>query len=296
MEQYHELLYDILDRGVKKDDRTGTGTLAIFGAQLRFVLGEGFPLLTTKDMSGSRWNAIVHELLWFIAGDTHLDYLIDNGVHIWTPDAHRAYRKNGGNLPYEEFKQKMIEDGLFRYEHGDMGYIYGSQWRNWGGPAMTYYDQLQTVIREIRANPTSRRLIVNSWNVGELDYMVLPPCHVMFQFDVSPDGRLSCMMTQRSADVFLGLPFNIASYALLTHMVAQVTGYEVGDVIISIGSAHIYNNHLSQVDLLLNRRPKPLCKLWLDPLVKDITDFRTEHIKLIGYDAHPPISAPVSVG
>ncbi|MCL6516121.1 thymidylate synthase [Alicyclobacillus sp.] len=264
MRQYHELCERILREGVRKEDRTGVGTLSVFGHQMRFNLQEGFPLLTTKRL---HVKSIVHELLWFLRGDTNVRYLREHGVTIW-----------------DEWAR----------EDGDLGPIYGKQWRSFTGANGKTVDQIQWVIDEIRRNPNSRRLVVSAWNPPELDEMALPPCHVLFQFYVA-NGQLSCQLYQRSADTFLGVPFNIASYALLTHMVAHVTGLAVGEFIHTLGDAHLYLNHLEQVRLLLSREPYPLPRLRLNPAVKSIFDFRYEDIEIIGYQAHPPIRAEVAV-
>lgn len=271
MKQYLDLCKHVLENGVKKEDRTGTGTLSVFGYQARYNLEEGFPLLTTKKLS---LKAIIHELLWFLSGDTNIKYLQDNGVRIWNEWAD---------------------------ENGDLGPVYGHQWRSWyvwndGGDYVTTVgiDQIAQVIDQIRTNPDSRRLIVSAWNVGELDEMALPPCHLLFQFYVA-DGKLSCQLYQRSADIFLGVPFNIASYALLTMMIAQVTGLKPGEFVHTLGDAHIYLNHVDQVKLQLTRDPKPLPKMILDPSIKSIDDFRFEHFTLEDYEAHPHIKGKVSI-
>ncbi|NGQ95469.1 thymidylate synthase [Brevibacillus sp. SYP-B805] len=263
MRQYHELCRHILENGVEKSDRTGTGTLSIFGYQMRFDLREGFPLLTTKRL---HWRSIAYELLWFLRGDTNVKYLNANGVTIWNEWADR---------------------------HGNLGPVYGKQWRNWDG---LYYatDQIRDVIEQIRTNPDSRRLLVSAWNVGELDQMALPPCHFAFQFYVA-NGRLSCQLYQRSADVFLGVPFNIASYALLTHMVAHVTGLKVGEFIHTLGDAHIYANHIEQVRTQLEREPRQLPQLVIKRQVTDIDDFTFEDFEIVGYDPHPHIPGKVAV-
>ncbi|MBX5476594.1 MAG: thymidylate synthase [Clostridia bacterium] len=263
MKQYLDLCRHILDHGVETRDRTGVGTLSIFGYQMRFDLAEGFPLLTTKKIFVK---GVIHELLWFIRGDTNIKYLNEHGVHIWDAWAD---------------------------EHGDLGPIYGKQWRRWeaaDGPI----DQLRNVVEEIRRDPHSRRLIVTAWNPAEVRKMALPPCHTLFQFYVR-NGKLSCQLYQRSGDVFLGVPFNIASYALLTMMVAQVTGHEPGEFIHTLGDAHIYLNHVEQVKLQLTREPRPLPRMRLNPDVRDLFDFRYEDFELVGYDPHPPIRGEVAV-
>ncbi|TCI24090.1 thymidylate synthase [Exiguobacterium sp. SH3S2] len=264
MKQYHDLCNHILDHGVVKEDRTGTGTTSVFGYQMRFNLQDGFPLITTKKL---HTRSIIHELLWFISGDTNVRYLQDNGVRIWNEWAD---------------------------EDGNLGPVYGAQWRSFPKPDGSSVDQLAQVIEQIKTNPDSRRLVVSAWNPGQLDDMALPPCHLLFQFYVA-DGKLSCQLYQRSADTFLGVPFNIASYALLTHMVAHVTGLEVGDFVHTLGDAHIYHNHLEQVKLQLTRDTRPLPKLNILRDVSSIEDFRFEDFELVGYDPHPHIKGAVSV-
>jgi thymidylate synthase len=264
MKQYLDLLDHVLKNGTEKSDRTGTGTISVFGYQMRFNLSEGFPVLTTKKL---HLKSIIYELLWFIAGDTNIKYLNDHGVKIWNEWAD---------------------------ENGDLGHIYGYQWRSWPANGGRKIDQLMNVIDSIRRSPDSRRLIVSAWNVGELDNMALPPCHVMFQFYVA-DGRLSCQLYQRSADIFLGVPFNIASYALLTQMVAQVTGLKAGDFVHTLGDAHIYLNHIEQVKTQLGREPYKLPEMLINPEVKDILGFRYEDFTLSGYQAHPHIRGDISV-
>jgi thymidylate synthase len=261
---YHDLLQRILDQGVDKSDRTGTGTRSVFGHQMRFDLGEGFPLVTTKKV---HLKSIIHELIWFLSGDTNIRYLKENGVTIWDEWADQA---------------------------GNLGRVYGAQWRSWRTVDGRTIDQISQVIEQIRKNSDSRRLIVNAWNVGELDQMALPPCHAFFQFYVA-QGRLSCQLYQRSADVFLGVPFNIASYALLVMMVAQVTGLEPGEFVHTLGDAHLYANHLEQARLQLSREPRALPRMKLNPAVKSVFDFRYEDFTLEGYDPHPPIKAPIAV-
>ncbi len=266
MQKYLALLEKVLNEGASKSDRTGTGTLSLFGAQLQFDLTHGFPLVTTKKV---HFKSVAHELLWFISGDTNIRYLKENGVSIW-----------------DEWAD----------EEGNLGPVYGSQWRSWPTPTgqNESIDQLQEVIEQIRNNPDSRRLIVSAWNVAEVPNMKLPPCQMMCQFNVT-NGRLSCSLYQRSCDLFLGLPFNIASYALLTQMVAQATDLRPGNLIISLGDAHIYSNHVDQVRTQLTREPRALPTLRLDPSVKSIFDFRYEHFHLEGYDPHPRIAAPIAV-
>jgi len=264
MKQYLDLLNHVLENGTTKGDRTGTGTISTFGYQMRFDLAEGFPLLTTKKV---HLKSIIHELLWFISGDTNVKYLQENGVRIWNEWAD---------------------------EEGNLGPVYGKQWRRWEGANGTVIDQLAEVVEQIKTNPNSRRLIVNAWNVGELDQMALPPCHLLFQFYVN-DGKLSCMLYQRSADIFLGVPFNIASYALLTMMIAQVTGLEVGEFVHTLGDAHIYQNHLEQVKIQLGRDIRPLPTMKLNQDVKSIFDFKYEDFTLEGYDPHPLLKGVVAL-
>jgi thymidylate synthase len=264
MQQYLSLLRHVLDNGTRKADRTGTGTLSVFGHQMRFDLSQGFPLLTTKKV---HLKSIIHELLWFLRGDTNIKYLKDNGVSIW-----------------DEWAD----------ENGDLGPIYGYQWRSWPARDGRHIDQIGEVLETLRHNPDSRRIIVSAWNVGELEYMKLPPCHAFFQFYVA-EGRLSCQLYQRSADIFLGVPFNIASYALLTMMMAQVVGLKPGDFVHTLGDAHIYLNHLDQVNLQLSREPRALPTMRLNPVVSGLFDFRYEDFQLEGYDPHPGIKAPVAV-
>ncbi|MFN7962179.1 MAG: thymidylate synthase [Thermoanaerobaculia bacterium] len=264
MRPYLELLRSILDRGLDKPDRTGTGTRSVFGYQMRFDLGKGFPLLTTKKV---HLRSILHELLWFVAGDTNLAYLHQHGVTIW-----------------DEWAD----------ENGDLGPIYGHQWRAWGTRDGGAVDQLAQLIQGLKENPDSRRHLVSAWNVGELPAMRLPPCHVLFQFYVGA-GRLSCQLYQRSADVFLGVPFNIASYALLTLMIAQVCDLAPGEFVHTLGDAHLYHNHLEQARLQLSREPRPLPRMKLNPAVRSLFDFRYEDFELEGYDPHPAIKAPIAV-
>ena len=264
MRAYHDLLTRILSEGVRKEDRTGTGTLSVFGHQMRFDLAEGFPLVTTKQL---HLRSIVHELLWFLKGDTNIAYLKENGVTIWDEWADAE---------------------------GDLGPVYGKQWRSWAKPDGGTVEQIAWVLDEIARNPDSRRLIVSAWNPADLDRMALAPCHCLFQFYVA-EGRLSCQLYQRSADAFLGVPFNIASYALLTAMIAQVTGLRAGDFVHTFGDAHLYANHLEQTRLQLTREPKALPRLRLNPEVRSLFDFRFEDIVIEGYEPHPAIRAPVAV-
>jgi thymidylate synthase len=264
MKQYLELLEHVTKNGIKKEDRTGTGTISVFGYQMRFNLQDGFPALTTKKV---HLKSIIHELLWFLDGDTNNNSLKEKGVRIWNEWAN---------------------------DDGNLGHIYGYQWRSWPTPDGRHIDQISEVVNSIKNNPNSRRLIVSAWNVGELDKMNLPPCHLLFQFYVA-DGKLSCQLYQRSCDVFLGVPFNIASYALLTMMMAQVTGLELGDFVWTGGDVHIYLNHLEQVQLQLSREPKKLPQMKIKPEVKSIFDFKFEDFELINYEAHPHIPGKVSV-
>lgn len=264
MKQYHQLMQHVLDHGTHKEDRTGTGTISVFGYQMRFNLADGFPMLTTKKL---HLKSILHELIWFLKGDTNIQYLTDNGVSIWNEWAD---------------------------EHGNLGPVYGSQWRSWPAPDGQSIDQISQVIQQIKNNPDSRRLIVSAWNVGVIPQMALPPCHAFFQFYVA-DGKLSCQLYQRSADIFLGVPFNIASYALLTHMVAQVCDLQVGEFIHTLGDAHLYTNHLEQAKLQLTRDFRTTPQLKMNPAIKDIFEFKFEDFSIEGYDPHPHIKAAVAV-
>ena len=264
MKQYHDLLKHVLENGHQKGDRTGTGTLSVFGHQMRFDLSEGFPMVTTKKL---HLKSIIYELLWFLKGDTNVKYLQEHGVRIWNEWAD---------------------------ENGELGPVYGSQWRSWPGPDGETHDQIARVVSDLRSNPYSRRHIVCSWNVALVDEMALPPCHTLFQFYVA-EGRLSCQLYQRSADVFLGVPFNIASYALLTMMMAQVCDLQPGDFVHTFGDTHLYLNHLEQARLQLSREPRSLPKMEIDPEVKEIDDFTFDHFRLTNYDPHPHIKAQVSV-
>ena len=264
MQQYLDLLRHVMENGVDRMDRTGTGTRGVFGYQMRFDLSKGFPMVTTKKLHKK---SIVHELIWFLAGDTNIGYLKENGVRIW-----------------DEWAD----------ENGDLGPVYGKQWRRWEGPEGKVFDQIKTVVEAIKSNPYSRRHIVSAWNPADVDEMALPPCHCLFQFHVA-NGKLSCQLYQRSADIFLGVPFNIASYALLVHMMAQICELEVGDFVHTFGDAHIYSNHFEQVKLQLTRDPKPLPKLKLNPEVSKIDGFTYEDVKIFGYKAHPHIAGKVAV-
>jgi thymidylate synthase len=292
MRQYLDLMQHVLDNGVKKEDRTGTGTLSVFGHQMRFDLAAGFPLLTTKKVF---LKGIIHELLWFLAGDTNIKYLVDNGVGIWNEWPHAEYRKQTGeNLPLEDFVARVSEDAGFARQWGGIGPGYGHQWRSWPTPDGGHVDQIRQVVEQIRNNPDSRRMIVSAWNVAEVENMALPPCHTLFQFYVA-EGKLSCQLYQRSADIFLGVPFNIASYALLTMMMAQVCGLEPGDFVHTLGDAHLYSNHLEQTRLQLSRDTYPLPRMRINPAVMDLFAFKYDDFELLDYQCHPPIKAPVAV-
>ena len=264
MKQYLDLMRHVRESGVFKNDRTGTGTYSVFGYQMRYDLSEGFPLVTTKK---TFLKGIIHELLWFLSGSTNIGYLVDHDVHIW-----------------DEWAD----------EHGELGPVYGSQWRSWPGPDGKTIDQISRVVEDLKANPDSRRHIVSAWNVAEVDEMALPPCHSLFQFYVA-DGRLSCQLYQRSADIFLGVPFNIASYALLNMMIAQVVDLQVGDFVHTLGDAHLYSNHIEQADKQLLREPRSLPSIRINPDVKDILGFKISDFELLDYDPHPGIKAPIAV-
>lgn len=293
MKQYHDLMKHVLDHGVKKDDRTGTGTISVFGYQMRFDLQEGFPLITTKKL---HIKSILHELLWFIQGDTNIQYLAQNGVRIWDDWPFAKYQKSDeyAGETIREFAAKVAEDESFAAKWGKLGPVYGYQWRSWPTPSGETVDQLLQVIEQIKNNPDSRRHIVSAWNPGMIQDMALPPCHAFFQFYVA-DGKLSCQLYQRSADIFLGVPFNIASYAMLTHMIAQVCNLEVGDFVHTLGDAHIYSNHIDQVNEQLSRDFRALPKLVINPEVNHILDFKFEDFAIEGYDPHPHIKAAVAV-
>ena len=298
MKQYLDLLARIKNEGIVKTDRTGTGTKSVFGHQMRFDLSQGFPLLTTKKVF---LKGIIHELLWFLAGDTNIKYLVDNGVHIWDNDAYRYYNElcvKAGVLPValEEFlraAQEGIDSPIEGYKFGDLNHVYGYQWRSWPRPNGETIDQIQQAVDLITKNPDSRRIIVSAWNVADVEKMALPPCHTLFQFYVA-EGKLSCMLYQRSADTFLGVPFNIASYALLTMMMAQVCGLEPGEFVHTTGDTHLYLNHFEQVDEQLSRTPRALPKMKINPEVKSIFDFKYEDFVLEDYNPYPTIKAPMS--
>ncbi len=288
MKEYKKLLKKVLKEGTYSKNRTDTDTISIFGVQAHYDLSKGFPLLTTKKVN---FSAVVHELLWFVKGDTNIKYLVDNNVNIWNEWPYDSYKKSKDfkGESQDEFIDKIRKDKKFAAKYGNLGPVYGKQWRNFEG-----VDQLKNVINEIKKNPNSRRLIVSAWNPKEVDKMMLPPCHSLFQFYVR-NNKISCQLYQRSADLFLGVPFNIASYSLLTFMIAQECGLEVGEFVHTIGDCHIYINHIQQVKTQLKRAPRGLPKLVLNPNVKSVFDFKFEDIKLEGYDPHPFIKAKVAV-
>ncbi len=298
MKQYLDLLRRIKNEGIVKSDRTGTGTRSVFGHQMRFDLAEGFPLLTTKKVF---LKGIIHELLWFLAGDTNIKYLVDNGVHIWDNDAYRYYGElcaanNVEPISKEDFlvaASQQTPSPIEGYAYGDLNHVYGYQWRSWPKDNGEAIDQIKQVIDTIKRNPDSRRMIVSAWNVAEVEDMALPPCHVLFQFYVA-NGKLSCQLYQRSADTFLGVPFNIASYALLTMMIAQECGLQPGEFVHTLGDTHLYLNHMEQVDEQLSRTPRKLPTMRINPDVKSVFDFRYEDFSLEGYDPYPAIKAPMS--
>lgn len=298
MKQYLDLLRRIKNEGIVKSDRTGTGTRSVFGHQMRFDLAEGFPLLTTKKVF---LKGIIHELLWFLDGDTNIKYLVDNGVHIWDNDAYRYYGElcaanNVEPISKEDFlvaASQQTPSPIEGYAYGDLNHVYGYQWRSWPKDNGKAIDQIKQVIDTIKRNPDSRRMIVSAWNVAEVEDMALPPCHVLFQFYVA-NGKLSCQLYQRSADTFLGVPFNIASYALLTMMIAQECGLQPGEFVHTLGDTHLYLNHMEQVDEQLSRTPRKLPTMRINPNVKSVFDFRYEDFSLEGYDPYPAIKAPMS--
>ena len=292
MKAYHELIERVLAEGVKKEDRTGTGTLSVFGHQMRFNLQEGFPMMTTKKL---HLKSILHELIWFIRGETNIRYLCQHGVRIWDDWPYAKYKASADfqGEDIRTFAARVAEDAAFAAQWGELGPVYGHQWRSWPGPNGAV-DQLKQVLEDLRKNPDSRRHIVSAWNPGYIDQMALPPCHAFFQFYVA-DGKLSCQLYQRSADIFLGVPFNIASYALLVHFMARDLGLEVGDFVHTLGDAHIYSNHIDQVKLQISRELRALPSLWLNPEVTSLFDFTHDDVRLDGYDPHPHIAGAVAV-
>lgn len=289
MEQYLELCRYVLKNGQKKQDRTNTGTISSFGYQMRFDLNQGFPLLTTKKI---HWPAIIHELLWFISGDTNIEYLVKNKVYIWSAWPYKKYTKikSYHQETLKEFNYRISNDHEFALKYGDLGPVYGKQWRNFNG-----IDQLQELMTNLKTNPFSRRHILSAWNPQEINNMALPPCHTLIQFYVSENKKLSCQLYQRSGDIFLGVPFNIASYALLTMMIAQVLRYQVGEFVHTLGDAHIYLNHLEQINTQLTRKPKPLPKIIINPKIKNLFDFKFEDFEIVDYYPDETIKAPVAV-
>lgn len=293
MQQYQQFLQHILEKGTKKEDRTGTGTVSVFGYQMRFDLKEGFPLVTTKKL---HLKSIVYELLWFIAGDTNIQYLCKNGCNIWNDWPFAKYQKSEAyqGETMKEFAAKIASDDAFAKQYGELGPVYGYQWRHWPDGKGGEIDQLSNLIHNLKNNPDSRRHIISAWNVADIEDMTLPPCHSLFQFYVI-DNKLSCQLYQRSADAFLGVPFNIASYALFTMMIAQVCNFELGDFVHTFGDAHIYSNHMEQVQLQLSREPYPLPQVKINPEIKSIFDFNYEDFELINYQSHPHIRGEVAV-
>jgi thymidylate synthase len=305
MQQYLDLLQDIRHHGTRKEDRTGTGTLSVFGRQMRFDLSEGFPAVTTKKLF---LKSVIHELLWFLQGSTNIKYLVNHNVHIWNEWPFKSYLTQTGQLVPEvnspEWQSKLADfiahikqDDSFAAQYGELGPVYGKQWRRWLTPEGKEIDQIANVVHQLQTNPDSRRIIVNAWNVADIEEMAksgLPPCHSLFQLYVI-DGKLSCQLYQRSADFFLGVPFNIASYSLLTMMIAQVTGLQPGEFVHTFGDAHIYINHLDQVDEQLSREPKPLPQMKINPAVTDINKFQFSDFELVNYEPWPAIKAPIAV-
>lgn len=292
MKAYHDLIHRVLAEGVHKEDRTGTGTLSVFGHQMRFDLQAGFPMMTTKKL---HLKSILHELIWFIRGETNIRYLCQNSVRIWDDWPYAKYKASGDfqGEDIRAFAERIAEDSAFAEKWGELGPVYGHQWRSWPGPNGAV-DQLKQVLEDLRRNPDSRRHIVSAWNPGYIDQMALPPCHAFFQFYVA-EGKLSCQLYQRSADIFLGVPFNIASYALLVHFMARDLGLGVGDFVHTLGDAHIYSNHIDQVKLQISREPRTLPTLWLNPDVSSLFDFTFDDVRLEGYDPHPHIAGAVAV-
>ncbi len=291
MKEYLKLCKHVLDNGLEKADRTGVGTISTFGYQMRYNLSEGFPIVTTKKV---HLKSVIHELLWFINGDTNIKYLVDNGVSIWNDWPYKKFKDsseyNGQTM--KEFAAMVRESDEFAKKYGELGPVYGKQWRDFNGNGV---DQLQRLVEGLKNNPDSRRHILSAWNPVQIDEMALPPCHAFIQFYVSADRKLSCQLYQRSADVFLGVPFNISSYALMTMMLAQVCGYELGDFVHTIGDAHIYSNHIEQIKLQLSREPKALPTMKINPSIKSIFDFKYEDFELVGYESHEAIRGAVAV-
>jgi len=291
--QYLDLMAHVLKNGDERIDRTGVGTRSVFGAMVRFDLSNGtVPILTTKRVY---WKTAVKEMLWFLTGGTNIQSLLKENVRIWTDWPLAAYRRETGEqISQDAFEERIIEDDAFAAQWGELGPVYGKQWRRWVGPDGTEIDQIADLVRTLRENPASRRMLFHAWNVAELGTMALPPCHSFMQFYVA-NNKLSCQLYQRSADIFLGVPFNIASYALLTMMIAQVCDFELGDFVHTMGDAHLYSNHFEQAKLQLSREPRPLPQMKINPQVKDLFEFSFEDFELVGYDPHPHIKAPVAV-
>lgn len=293
MQAYLDLLNHIITKGTRKEDRTGTGTISVFGYQMRFDLAYGFPLVTTKKV---HLKSIIYELLWFLKGDTNIQYLCKNKVNIWNDWPYDKFKKSEeyDGIDMKTFAQRIADNDEFAQKWGNLGPVYGYQWRNWPLPNGNAFDQITNLIEQIKTKPDSRRLLISAWNVADVEFMTLPPCHTMFQFYVA-DNKLSCQLYQRSADTFLGVPFNIASYALLTMMIAQVCDLELGDFVHTFGDAHIYINHIEQVKEQLSRETRPLPQMTINPMVKNIFDFEYEDFKLVNYNPHPAIKGEVAV-